>query len=66
MAKFDFTKQEYEDILSKVFLNKEEQTILEMKLLDEYEVKIALELGMSVRTLQRKWKKIKDKVKRVI
>lgn len=66
LAKFDLTKAEYEDLLSKLFLNDKEKQILEMKLLDEYEVKIADTVGYDVRTVRRKWKKIKDKVKRVI
>lgn len=66
LAKFDLTKAEYDDLVSKIFLSDEEKQIFTMKLLGEYEVKIADTLGMSTKTVQRKWKRIKDKVKRVI
>lgn len=66
MGKFDFTQAEYEELLSKIILNQQEKQILDMKLLDEYEVKIADTLHISVKTVQRRWKKIKDKIKKVI
>ena len=66
MSKFDFSKSEYDELLSKIILNEQEKQILNMKLLDEYEVKIADTLHISVKTVQRRWKRIKDKIKKVI
>lgn len=66
MSKFDFSKSEYDELLSKIILNEQEKEILNMKLLDEYEVKIADSLHISVKTVQRRWKRIKEKIKKVI
>ena len=66
MSKFDFSKSEYDELLSKIILSEQEKQILNMKLLDEYEVKIADNLHISVKTVQRRWKRIKEKIKKVI
>lgn len=66
MSKFDFSKAEYDELLSKIILNEQEKEILDMKLHDEYEVKIADTLHISVKTVQRRWKRIKEKIKKVI
>lgn len=66
MSKFDFTKKEIADIKSKIYLSEEEEKILDMRLLNYSITKIAIEMNMSDRTINRNIKKIKDKIRRVI
>lgn len=66
MTKFDFTKQEIADIKSKIYLSEDEEKILDMRLLNYSITKIAIEMNMSERTINRNIKKIKDKIRRVI
>ena len=66
MTKFDFTKQEIADIKSKIYLSEDEEKILDMRLLNYSITKMAIEMNMSERTINRNIKKIKDKIRRVI
>lgn len=64
---FDFTKQEIEEIKSKIYLTELQEKILDMKLkgnLTEYGM--AMELGVSESTIQYQWRKIKKKILKVI
>lgn len=65
--KLDFTKQEIEDIKSKIYLTNLQEQILDLKLegnLTEYG--IALRLNVSQSTIYYQWKKIKKKILKVI
>lgn len=65
--KLDFTKQEIEQIKSKIYLTEIQEKILDMKLkgnLTEYGM--ALELGVSESTITYQWKKVKKKILKVI
>lgn len=66
MTKFDFTKQEIANIKSKIYLSEDEEKILDMRLLNYSITKMAIEMNMSERTINRNIKKIKDKIRRVI
>lgn len=64
---FDFTKQEIEDIKSKIYLTELQEKILNLKLegnLTEYGM--ALELGVSESTISYQWRKVKKKILKVI
>lgn len=63
---FDFTKEEYLWIKEKLMLNDEFAKILEMKIKNECNTKIAMELNLSERTLARRIKKLKDKITRIL
>lgn len=65
--KLDFTKQEIEDIKSKIYLTNLQEQILDLKLegnLTEYG--IALRLNVSQSTIYYQWKKVKKKILKVI
>lgn len=66
MSRFEFTKQEIADIKSKIYLSEDEEKILDMRLLNYSITKMAIEMNMSERTINRNIKKIKDKIRRVI
>lgn len=66
MTRFDFSKQEIADIKSKIYLSEDEEKILDMRLLNYSITKMAIEMNMSERTINRNIKKIKDKIRRVI
>lgn len=66
MARLEFTKQEIADIKSKIYLSEDEEKILDMRLLNYSITKMAIEMNMSERTINRNIKKIKDKIRRVI
>lgn len=66
MTKFDFTKQEIANIKSKIYLSEDEEKILDMRLLNYSITKMAIEMNMSERTINRNIKNIKDKIRRVI
>ena len=63
---FDFTKEEYIHIKEKLMLNDELSKILEMKIMNESNTKIAMELHLSERTLARRIKELKKKIMRVL
>ena len=65
--KFEFTKQEIEEIKSKIYLTELQEQILDMKLKgDLTEYGIALKLDISESTVQYQWRKIKKKILKVI
>lgn len=66
MMKFDFTKQEYEDLKEKLMLNEELSQILEYKIKGYSITKISMEMSMSERTVNRKIKQLKNKINRVL
>lgn len=64
---FEFTRQEIEEIKSKIYLTELQEKVLDMKLKgDLTEVGMALQLNVSVSTIQYQWKKIKKKILKVI
>ena len=63
---FEFTKEEFEEICNKAMLNDELTKIFEMKIKDYSITKIALELNMSERTVNRKIRQLKNKIMRVL
>lgn len=63
----DFTKQEVEEIKSKIYLTEIQEKIFDMKLKgDLTEYGMALELGCSESTITYQWKKTKKKILKVI
>lgn len=63
---FDFTKEEYELIKEKAMLNEELSKILEMKIKGYSITKMALELHTSTSTIDRRIRKLKKKIMKVI
>ncbi len=66
MFKLNFSKNEIADIKSKIYLSEDEEKILDMRLLNYSITKMAIEMNMSERTINRNIKKIKDKIRRII
>lgn len=63
---FDFSKEEYEQIIDKLMLNEEMAKILEYRIKNYSIVEISLKMNMSTATVNRRIKKLKNKIKRVI
>lgn len=64
---FEFTKQEIWDIKSKIYLSELQEQILDYKLKgDLTEYGMAIKLGVSESTISYQWKKIKQKILKVI
>lgn len=63
---FEFTKEEYENLKEKLMLNEEFSKILELKIKGESITKIAFELKMSESSVNRRIKKLKNKIMKVI
>lgn len=64
---FELTKQEIDNIKSKIYLTELQQKILDYKLKgDLTEAGMALELKVSESTIQYQWKKVKKKILKVI
>ena len=63
---FDYTKDEYEQLKEKLMLNEEMSKIFEMKIKRYSIVQIAMELNMSERTVNRRVKELKKKIRRVL
>lgn len=63
---FDFTKEEFETIKEKLMLNEELSELLERKIKGESIIKIALEMNMSQSTVNRRIKKLKNKIMKII
>ena len=66
MAKFDFTKSEYEYIVEECMFNDELKTILEMLIKNYSRTQIAMKLNMSERTLDKRIRVIKNKIKKIL
>ena len=64
--KFDFTKEEYEYLIDKLMLNEELSKILEMKIKNKSIVQISMSLNLSERTVSRRVKELKNKIKKVL
>lgn len=63
---FDFNKQEYNHIKENLILNEEMSKILEMKIKRYSITKIAMELNMSERTINRRIKELKRKITKLM
>jgi DNA-binding Lrp family transcriptional regulator len=63
---FDFNKQEYNYIKENLILNEEMSKILEMKIKRYSITKIAMELNMSERTINRRIKELKRKITKLM
>lgn len=63
---FEFTREEYEDIVKKAMLNEELAKIFEMKIKDYSITKISIEMNMSESTVNRRIKQLKKKIMKVI
>lgn len=67
MKKFDFTKEEIVNIKSKIYLTELQEQILDLKLKgDLTEAGIALKLAVSESTIYYQWKKVRQKILKVI
>ena len=66
MAKFEFTRTEFEYIVEECMLNDELKTILEMLIKNYSRIQIAMKLNMSERTLDKRIREIKDKIKKIL
>ena len=65
--KFDFTRQEIQEIKNKIYLTDLQEKILDMKLKgDLTEFGMALKLGVSESTITYQWKKVKEKIIKVL
>lgn len=63
---FDFTKEEYEHIKEQLMLDDELAKILEMKIKNYSITKMSFELNMSVSSVNRRIKKLKKKIMKLI
>ena len=66
MLKFEFTKQEVEDIKSKIYLSEMQERILEYRLREYSITKMSMLENCSESTINREIKKIKKKIMKVI
>lgn len=66
IMKFDFTKQEVEEIKSKIYLSEMQEKILEYKLKEYSITKMAMLENCSESTINREIKKIKKKIMKII
>ena len=64
--KFDFTKQEVEEIKSKIYLSEIQEKILEYKLREYSITKMSMLENCSESTINREIKKIKKKIMKII
>lgn len=63
---FDLTRQEYEEIKSKLILNDEMSKIFEMKIKGCSIVEMSIKLNISESTVSRRVKKLKKMILKVI
>lgn len=63
---FDFTKEEYEQLKEQLMLDDELAKILEMKIKNYSITKMSLELNMSISSINRRVKKLKKKIMRLL
>lgn len=66
MLKLDFSKEEYENIKNKIFLNEFQERIFEYRIKEYSITKMAMLEHCSESTINREIKKIKNKIKKVI
>lgn len=66
MLKFDFTKQEVDNIKSKIYLNEIQERIFEYRLKEYSITKMAMLENCSESTISREIKKIKKKIMKTI
>jgi DNA-binding CsgD family transcriptional regulator len=65
--KLNFTKDEIKTIKQKIYLTELQEKILDLKLKgDLTEVGMAMELGVSESTIYYQWKKVRNKILKVI
>lgn len=63
---FDFTKEEYEQLKEQLMLDEELSKILEMKIKNYSITKMSFELNMSVSSVNRRIKKLKKKIMKLL
>lgn len=66
MLKLEFTKAEFEDIKSKIYLNELQERIFEYRIREYSITKMAMLENCSESTISREIKKIKNKIKKII
>lgn len=66
MLKLDFSKEEYENIKSKIFLNEFQERIFEYRIKEYSITKMAMLENCSESTINREIKKIKKKIMKII
>ena len=66
MLKFEFTRQEVDEICKKAMLNEELTKIFEMKIKGYSITRMSMELNMSERTVNRRIKELKKKIMKII
>ena len=66
MAKFDFTKTEYQYIVEECMFNDELKEIFELLIKNYSRTQIAMKLNMSERTLDKRIRVIKNKIKKIL
>lgn len=64
--KFEFTEDEYNEIVKKAMLNEELAQIFKMRIMDYSIIKISMEMHMSTRTVNRRIKELKKKILKVL
>ena len=63
---FDFTKEEYELLKEQLMLDDELSKILEMKIKNYSITKMSIELNMSVSSVNRRIRKLKKKIMKLL
>lgn len=63
---FDFTKEEYEQLKEQLMLDEELSKILEMKIKNYSITKMSIELNMSVSSVNRRIKRLKKKIMKLL
>lgn len=63
---FDFTKEEYELIKEQLMLDEELSKILEMEIKNYSITKMSIELNMSISSVNRRIKKLKKKIMKLL
>lgn len=66
MLRFDFSKQEVDDIKSKIYLSEMQERIFEYRLREYSITKMAMLESCSESTINREIKKIKKKIMKVL
>lgn len=63
----NFTKQEVKDIKEKIYLTKLQERIFDLKMEGNLtEIGMAIELGVSESTITYQWKKVRNKILKVL